>query len=51
MGSGGYSLVAVHGLLVVVASLVVCGAQALVVEARADGSKGKASACNVGGPD
>ena len=34
MGSGGYSLVAVHGLLVAVASLVVCGAQTLVVEAR-----------------
>ena len=34
MGSGGYSLVAVHGLLVSVASLVVCGAQALVVEAH-----------------
>ena len=34
VGSGGYSLVAVHGLLIAVASLVVCGAQASVVVAH-----------------
>ena len=34
VGSGAYSLVAVHGLLVAVASLVVWGAQASVVVAH-----------------